>query len=678
MKRTRSILAVILVIAMLAGMGSALALEKYQYTKYRQYMCVGDSIAAGYTYSGSWDNYGFVRVPGAYHDIVANAVDADLLQYACSGFRLIEFRYMMDGVKTDPDDFWEKAFGKQYMSPKVLDDQYTDMFRNGIKTSDLMSINLGSNDILTPAVLKAISAMNASDDSAETSKMRQAVTDFLNKLGEHNSSFARLLTLANTASGMPPVLRDLVKNLWDYYQLFKQNWEASMKVVYELNPDITVLALSVYNPAFKIYVDANNSINLGPIVQPVIDLINQFLERGSKYANKYTFVDVDGVDSWGMTMQDPDYFTYFVWSMHPTRAGHTDIANRMLKVLPEHWVDIEFSEQPKDVTVAAGQEASFSVATKFGNTPYYQWYSAAPGSDDWTIIQSSASKLDNDGKAMTDADGKALTNETYNESAATATLKVTAEKAMDGTRYRCVVKDFYGQRAPITSDAATLKVTDPAPTPTPTAAPEVSPSPSPEASPEPSVEPTASPEPAKQFPFKDVSTNIWYYPHVYYVWDNGIMEGISADTFAPDMNTSRAQFAAVIYRMAGKPAVTDAQRAACPFKDLTADWYKDAVVWCFANGVVNGTGPDTFEPDSNITREQMVTMLYRYSKETVTDTAPAMRFTDSASISGFAVPAVAWAVQNGIVNVVGDGSFAPQGLSTRAQLAAVLSRYMQK
>ena len=474
MKNIRKLIAVCLVLAMLAGMGSALALDKYQYTKYRQYMCVGDSIAAGYTYSGSWDNYGFVRVPGAYHDIVANAVDADLLQYACSGFRLIEFRYMMDGVATDPDDFWQKAFGKQYMSTKVLDDQYTDMFRDGIKTSDLMSINLGSNDILTPAVLKAISAMNASDDSAETSRVRQAVTDFLNKLGESNSSFARLLTLANTASGMPPVLRDLVKNLWDYYQLFKRNWEASMKVVYELNPDITVLALSVYNPAYKIYVDANNAINLGPIVQPVIDLINQFLKSGSKYARNYTYVDVDGVDSWGMTMQDPDYFTYFVWSMHPTRAGHTDIANRMLKAMPEHWVDIEFTQQPKDVTVAAGEEATFSVATRFHNTPYFQWYCAPAGSDSWTVIQSSESKLDNDGNAMKDADGNAIPNEEFNATAATAELKLTADKAMDGTRYRCVVKDFYGQRPAITSEAATLTVTDAAPTPTPapTASPE--------------------------------------------------------------------------------------------------------------------------------------------------------------------------------------------------------------
>ena len=156
------------------------------------------------------------------------------------------------------------------------------------------------------------------------------------------------------------------------------------------------------------------------------------------------------------------------------------------------------------------------------------------------------------------------------------------------------------------------------------------------------------------------------------------MEGISPDTFAPDMTTSRAQFATVIYRMAGKPPVTDAQRAACPFKDLTADWYKDAVVWCYANGVVNGTSATTFTPDANITREQMVAMLYRYSKDTAVNPMVLMQFSDYLTISDYAIPAVIWAVENNIINGVGDGLLAPRGDSTRAQLAAVLSRYMAK
>ena len=100
--------------------------------------------------------------------------------------------------------------------------------------------------------------------------------------------------------------------------------------------------------------------------------------------------------------------------------------------------------------------------------------------------------------------------------------------------------------------------------------------PTPAATAEPTAEPTASPEPAKEFPFKDVARNSWYYPNVYYVWEKGIMEGVRPDAFAPDATTTRAQFAAVIYRMAGKPDVSNMRS---PFTDLTAGWYQDAVTW---------------------------------------------------------------------------------------------------
>ena len=153
------------------------------------------------------------------------------------------------------------------------------------------------------------------------------------------------------------------------------------------------------------------------------------------------------------------------------------------------------------------------------------------------------------------------------------------------------------------------------------------------------------------------------------------MNGMETDLFAPEGTTTRAQFAQVIYRLAGSPSASGMRT---PFTDLSAGWYQDAVNWCYVNGVVNGTSATTFEPDRSITREEMVAMLYRYAGGNVSSTAPAMRFTDSASISPYAVPAVAWAVQNQIVNGMGDGTFAPQALSTRAQLATILQRYQQK
>ncbi len=193
--------------------------------------------------------------------------------------------------------------------------------------------------------------------------------------------------------------------------------------------------------------------------------------------------------------------------------------------------------------------------------------------------------------------------------------------------------------------------------------------------PQPTTEPTNEPtEPVKEFPFKDVKGGDWFYPDVNYVWDQGLMNGRDADTFDPNGTTTRAEFATVLYRLAGSPAVTAAQKKACPFTDLKADWYKDAVVWAYNAKVVNGVDEKTFAPGAEITREQMVAMLYRYSGETGT-AADLSKITDANAISDYAKPAVAWAVSNGVVTGFPDGSFRPKGNATRAQMAAIMARF---
>ena len=190
-------------------------------------------------------------------------------------------------------------------------------------------------------------------------------------------------------------------------------------------------------------------------------------------------------------------------------------------------------------------------------------------------------------------------------------------------------------------------------------------------------DPKPDPKPEKAFPFKDVTADKWFYEYVYYVWDNDIMHGIKSDTFDPQGIMTRAQFATVIYNMEHNPAVSDADRAACPFTDLTADWYRDAVVWAYKAKVVNGVSETVFAPNAEITREQMVTMLYRYSGEQAKST-DLSRFADQAAISEYARPAVAWAVENGIVDGMPDGTFQPKSSATRAQLATILTRYMTR
>ena len=143
----------------------------------------------------------------------------------------------------------------------------------------------------------------------------------------------------------------------------------------------------------------------------------------------------------------------------------------------------------------------------------------------------------------------------------------------------------------------------------------------------------------------------------------------SATTFSPNDTCTRAQIVTFLWRMAGKPAPTQA----AAFTDLTQDWYQDAVVWAYQNKVVNGVTDTTFVPDEPVTREQMVAMLYRYKGSPDAPSALSI-FSDADAIAAYARPAVAWAVSTGVVTGMGDGTFQPKGSATRAQLAAILSR----
>ena len=180
---------------------------------------------------------------------------------------------------------------------------------------------------------------------------------------------------------------------------------------------------------------------------------------------------------------------------------------------------------------------------------------------------------------------------------------------------------------------------------------------------------TAKENAARLIPFSDVLTNDWFQPHVQYVYENGLMNGRTADVFAPGANTTRAEFATVLYRMAGSPKVT----AAAPFADVSGHWASDAVAWAYSQGIVNGVSPTAFAPDANVTREQMVTMLYRFlNKPAVSGALTGM--TDAGAVSDYATQAMLWAVQNGVINGRTPTTLVPQGEATRAELAAILTR----
>ena len=186
---------------------------------------------------------------------------------------------------------------------------------------------------------------------------------------------------------------------------------------------------------------------------------------------------------------------------------------------------------------------------------------------------------------------------------------------------------------------------------------------------------TEKPEVPFVNPFKDVEEGSWYYDYVMEAYQKGLVNGMKEDEFRPDANLTRAQFAVMLYRLLGEPTTEGIEN---PFIDLESDWYKDAVIYMSSIGVIKGTGHGKFEPDENITREQMVTMLHRMSKITVTDGYEALdAFVDKDALSGYAVEPMVWAVNAGIINGVGKNKLAPQGLATRAEAAKVLSLFAE-
>ena len=176
--------------------------------------------------------------------------------------------------------------------------------------------------------------------------------------------------------------------------------------------------------------------------------------------------------------------------------------------------------------------------------------------------------------------------------------------------------------------------------------------------------------------FSDLDTNSWYHEGVDFVLLNGLMNGMSSTEFAPNGVLTRAQLVTILYRMAGSPSVDGLNN---PFTDVSdGTWYTNAVIWAADKGVVTGTTATTFAPDVNITREQIATILFRYAGAEAVAEDHLADFTDADKISGYARDAMNWAVANGLINGMGDGTVAPNATATRAQIATILMRYSQK
>ena len=178
-------------------------------------------------------------------------------------------------------------------------------------------------------------------------------------------------------------------------------------------------------------------------------------------------------------------------------------------------------------------------------------------------------------------------------------------------------------------------------------------------------------------PFTDVTEGDWFYDAVRYAYETGLMDGVGDNLFAPNSETTRAQLVTILYRLEGEPEVSGTSG----FTDVEADtWYTDAVAWAAANGIVNGVSETEFAPGKDITREQLATILFRYAEAKgydVSARADLSAYPDADQIQSYAAESVAWAVAEGLIQGFEDNTLRPAGNATRAQIATILMRFCE-
>ena len=184
-----------------------------------------------------------------------------------------------------------------------------------------------------------------------------------------------------------------------------------------------------------------------------------------------------------------------------------------------------------------------------------------------------------------------------------------------------------------------------------------------------------------RLPFEDVPENAWFRDAVSYVYRNEFMNGTSATTFNPAGSMTRGMLVTVLYRIDGSMPVTDADRAC--FDDIAGSYYTDAVAWAYSNGIVNGVSATKFDPNRIVTRQEAVTIFYRYcvGYNMAGESGLALDgFADSANVAGYASDAFTWAVATGLVegSTQNGGLYLnPTGSLNRAQAAVLLERCVE-
>lgn len=333
MRQVKRIISFLLSLTLLLSIGATAVSAQAVQQQRPTYVALGDSIPAGRGNFPQQTYRGFERIEGTYPAIVADGTNHELDSLAYCGFRLEEIRWMLE------DDFQGDNFLFNIPIQRLEEPERSEMrpvFRSEIRDADFITIDVGSNDIMTYALLRILESLTrAGIHTGAADQFHLTEGDKVWDL----SPLEEILQNVPLLEQYPDLVGNLVDGLYDGFENFKENWDATLADIYALNPDVTVIAVGKYNHLDQVKLTDHDVIKLSKALDGVYGLINEYLKSGSKYSDRTIFADVTGTP---LPENDPiigsdinELFKEITTNVHPSLEGHAYMAQKILAVIPE-------------------------------------------------------------------------------------------------------------------------------------------------------------------------------------------------------------------------------------------------------------------------------------------------------------------------------------------------------
>lgn len=367
----KKLLAILLTLVMLSGTFICFAAELNQdavnahYGQFKNYLLLGDSAASGYRdeltqndkdFNEAYQETVYYRVPGSYADIIANAIieDKSMTSFAGPGYRTIEVRYMLEDDFDEEDDYM--------FHPSQLDsvgfagsEEWRAAFKKAVAEADLITLGIGGNDwgaYLSWVVADVLEAEHAAD------KYIKMVEDTLKDNETNMETLEKVIEIAYLAGALPSLIETVPTALNYGLSTFYKNWDIMIQDIYDLNPDVTIMAVGMSNNSIKGHYytygdEGGEAIETAEQNEATAGIMNTIINFIMSVGNKPM---IDGAEKFGYTFVDIDGATYV--DSHYDAEGHVFVANKIIEALP----DAEISKKYTDVTTGHKYYASIEYA----------------------------------------------------------------------------------------------------------------------------------------------------------------------------------------------------------------------------------------------------------------------------------------------------------------------------